>query len=494
MTVYLVGAGPGRRDLLTLRAAELLAEAEVVVTDRLVGEEILSCISPHATIIDVGKRPAVEGHGGDVSTHQDTINEVLVAEGRTGKVIVRLKGGDPFLFGRGGEEADALLAAGLDFEVVPGVSSAFALPALAGVPVTHRGVSRAVVVVSGHEPVESSSVGWRHLAASGATIVILMGVGRRGAIAAELLDAGMAAATPVVAIERGTMLEERIVRTTLAALGNEPISSPAVMVIGPVAGFDFRDLVHAPLAGVRVVLTGLARGAGPLAAALRRQGASVAAVPVIEVAPLPEGAAALRSVLDTDGVAWVAVTSSTGARCLLDAVDDLRSLGGVKLATVGPATAATMATAHVGVDLVGDGSGAAALAASIGAPEGSRRRVVFPAAADARPELPELLRSAGWQVDVVPVYETRPTVLRSSQVESLQSCEVAVLTSPSSVAALEASAVEHELTRPAVVAIGPTTADAARTAGFVTTLAASPATTSLVEAVAVAAGRTSPPA
>lgn len=494
MTVYLVGAGPGRRDLLTLRAAELLAEAEVVVTDRLVGEEVLSYIAPSAKIIDVGKRPATDGHGGDVSTHQDAINEVLVTEGKTGKIVVRLKGGDPFLFGRGGEEADALLAAGLPFEVVPGVSSAFALPALAGVPVTHRGVSRAVVVVSGHEPVEASSVGWQHLAASGATIVILMGVGRRRAIAAELLDAGLEAATPVAAIERGTTAQERIVRTTLESLGDEPISSPAVMVIGPVAGFDYRDLTHASLAGVRVGLTGLARGTDPLSAALRARGASVVAVPVIEVAFVPEGARALQRALAADDLAWIAVTSSTGARCLVAAVEDLRDLAGTKLAAVGSATAGTLRAAHLGVDLVGDGSGAAALARLMGVPEGSKRRVVFPAAAEARPELPDLLTSAGWHVDVVPVYATRAVALRRSQVAELRACEVVVLTSPSGVAAFAAGVVDGEAARPAVVAIGPTTAKAAQAAGFVTTVADSPATSSLVDAVTIAAGRTPPPA
>lgn len=232
MTVALVGAGPGDPGLLTRRGAELLGTAEVVVYDRLVGAELLDLVPAGALRIDVGKGPGQSGLQAD-------INELLVTHGRAGRRVVRLKGGDPFVFGRGGEEAEALRRAGVEVEVVPGVSSAFAAPAAAGIPVTHRTVSTSVTVVTGHagEP-GLPGVDWDGLARLDGTLVVLMGMGARAAISERLLAAGRAPDTPVAVVRWGTTARQQVVRTTLDRLAEVALEAPATIVIGAVAGLD----------------------------------------------------------------------------------------------------------------------------------------------------------------------------------------------------------------------------------------------------------------
>jgi uroporphyrin-III C-methyltransferase len=230
MTVYLVGAGPGDPDLVTVRGAGLLARADVVIVDRLVDRRLLDLVPTTAEVIHAGKH----GHDASVSTTQESINEMLVDRGRRHNVVVRLKGGDPFLLGRGGEELAALAEAGIEAEVVPGVSSALAVPALLGVPVTHRGVSQAVTIVSGHNGV-NGDVDWSAHARSGATLVLLMAVASRGPIAEALMAAGMDPATEVMGVEWGSTPAQREVHTDLAHLSRVEIGAPAVIVVGHVA-------------------------------------------------------------------------------------------------------------------------------------------------------------------------------------------------------------------------------------------------------------------
>jgi len=243
MTVHLVGAGPGDPELLTVRAARLLATADVVVHDALADASIVELAPPTAERIDVGKRPGRP-------TPQETINALLVHLGRQGLEVVRLKGGDPFVFGRGGEEAIALEEAGIAYTVVPGISSAIAAPAAAGIPVTHRGLSASFTVVTGHrEKGGSSAVDWEALARVGDTIVVLMGVSERARIAARLMSGGLAPDTPVAAVRHGTRPDQHAVRTTLADLGSTPIESPATIVIGRVAALSL-DALHTELQGI----------------------------------------------------------------------------------------------------------------------------------------------------------------------------------------------------------------------------------------------------
>jgi uroporphyrin-III C-methyltransferase len=239
VTVYLVGAGPGDPDLLTVKAARLLSRADVVVHDRLIDPRVFELVAPHAERIDVGKRPGW-------SATQCAINELLVALGSgsgASRSIVRLKGGDPFVFGRGGEEAEALVVAGVPYEVVPGLSSAIAGPASAGIPVTHRGVAASVTVVAGHREGHDDT-NWRALAMSGSTIVVLMGVEHRAHIARELMNGGRLASTPVAVIERATWESQRTVRTTLIELADHDVAAPAIMVIGDVAALNYAGATH----------------------------------------------------------------------------------------------------------------------------------------------------------------------------------------------------------------------------------------------------------
>ncbi len=229
--ISLVGAGPGDPELLTIRGLRRLQQADVIVHDALVGTGVLALARPGAELIDVGKRPGAP-------VPQELISALLVQLAGGGRNIVRLKGGDPFVFGRGGEEALALAAAGLDFEVVPGVSSVIAAPAAAGIPVTHRGVSALFTVVTGHRKRGETAVNWGALAQAGGTIVVLMGVAQRGSIAAALIDGGLAADTPVAAIRHATTSQQHVVRCALSELADVAVESPATIVIGAVAAFD----------------------------------------------------------------------------------------------------------------------------------------------------------------------------------------------------------------------------------------------------------------
>ena len=230
MTVFLVGAGPGDAELLTVRASRLLARADVVVHDRLITRDVLALANPSAARFDVGKVPGL-------AASQQRINELLVALGQDYDCVVRLKGGDPFVFGRGGEEAGALLANGIDVEIVPGITSAFAAPLLAGIPVTHRGLSHGVTVVTGSS-VTGSRVDFARLANADLTLVVLMGVERRADIAAELMQGGLVTSTPGAVVEWASTERERCVRCRLDELGATSAQAPAVLVIGAVAGLD----------------------------------------------------------------------------------------------------------------------------------------------------------------------------------------------------------------------------------------------------------------
>lgn len=233
MTVYLVGAGPGHADLLTLRAARLLANADVVVHDRLIGDDVMSMIAPWSERIDVGKDP----YGSSVS--QAAINEILVEQGRQHSVVVRLKGGDPYVFGRGGEEAIALSAAGVACEVVPGITSAIAGPAAAGIPVTHRGTSSGFTVITGFQnPENPQRLDWDAVARLGMTLVILMGASRAEQIRDRLIEAGAPDKTPIAIVTRACLPTQSVQRCRLDDLGRTPIDNPAIIVVGPTAELD----------------------------------------------------------------------------------------------------------------------------------------------------------------------------------------------------------------------------------------------------------------
>lgn len=470
MTVYLVGAGPGDPGLLTRRAAALLDQAEVVVHDRLVPAAVLDLASRDALVLDVGKRP------GELR-HQEEINALLVEHGRAGRLVVRLKGGDPFVFGRGGEEAQALRDAGVPFEVVPGVTAAFAVPASAGVPVTQRGLAASVTVVTGRVGEDvSEDVNWKALAAVGGTLVILMGMAHRAEIADKLIAGGRRADTPVVVVQQGTTAAQEVARTVLSELHAVELGSPATIVVGSVAGLDLEWFRAGPLGGTSVVVTRAASRSGGLAAALEAAGATVLQLPVVETGDPEDGGAALAAAMRRAAdFSWIVFTSANGVERALAALADVRALGGVRLAAVGGATAAALADRRLVADLVAEPATAEGLVAAMAASGAgaSAGRVLYPRAAGARPVLAEGLRAKGWEVEEVLAYRTLSvgTRLPASVLDAASRADAITFTSPSTVRAyLEAAAGRP--VPPLVACIGPVTADAARRAGLDVTVVA----------------------
>ncbi len=467
MTVYLVGAGPGDPGLLTVRGAALLRGADVVVYDRLSVESLLDLVPPGAERISVGKRP------GQATMPQEDINALLVARGCTGATVVRLKGGDPFVFARGGEEAAALIAAGVPFEVVPGISSAVAVPAYAGIPVTLRHSSTSFTVVTGHEDPavgDEGSVDWRSVAKVGGTIVVLMGVARIRRIADELIAGGLAPDTPAAAVRWGTRPQQSTVRATLATIADELLESPSVIVIGEVAAEQLTWFEARPLFGRRVVVTRTRDQASKLALALREAGAEPMEVPVIEVAEPGDGGAALeRAAGELASYHWVVVTSPNGARRLLAAIaasgGDARRFGAARVAAIGPGTAAVLAGSGIVADVVPAKYVAEALLEAIPWPGPEGGRVLLARAAVARDVLPDGLRERGWQVDVVDAYRTVPARVTDDERAAVASADVVTFTSSSTVQRF-VEAFGAEAVPPAVACIGPVTAATARQLGL----------------------------
>jgi uroporphyrinogen III methyltransferase / synthase len=469
VTVHLVGAGPGDPGLLTVRALELLRRADVVIYDRLSQESLLDLAPAAAERIDVGKAP------GHLRLTQPEINDLLIERGRRGETVVRLKGGDPFVFARGGEEAAALAAAGVPFEVVPGVTSAIAVPAYAGIPVTLRHSSTSVTIVTGHEEPGADgaegTVDWQAVARVGGTIVVLMGVARIGRIAAELMAAGRSPDTPVAAVQWGTRPEQRTVRATLSTIADQPLGTPSTIVVGEVAASDLAWYENRPLFGRRVVVTRARDRAGELVRRLQAEGAATVEVPAIEICDPADGGAGLATAADRLGeYDWVVLTSPNGARRLLDAVRDrgrdARAFAGARLAAIGPGTADALAGGNLAVDLVPPRFVAESLLEAFPEPTGrARGRVLLVRAAVARDVLPEGLRGRGWDVEVVEAYRTEQAPLSEEQAAAVAGADVVTFTSSSTVASLLTALGDRPLP-PTVAAIGPITAATAREHGL----------------------------
>lgn len=458
MVVYLVGAGPGDPGLLTVRGADVLGRADVVVHDRLSAEELLDLAPAGAERIDVGKTP------GQSRYTQEEITALLVERGRAGQTVVRLKGGDPTVFARGGEEAMALRDAGIPFEFVPGVTSAIAVPAYAGIPVTQRFSSTSFTVVTGHEDPsigEDGSVDWDAVARVGGTIIVLMGVGRIAKICERIIAAGRDPDTPAAAVIWGTKPEQRTVRATLATLPDQDLEPPATIVIGAVAGLDLSWFETRPLSGRTVVVTRARAQSSSLLARLRELGADTVEIPAIRIDEPADGGAALRSAVeDLAAYDWVIVTSPNGARRLLAACRDARAFGPAKVAAIGPGTADALAEGNVVADLLPDRFVAEGLLEVF--PEGPGR-VLIPRAAEARDVLPEGLRERGWDVDVVEAYRTVQGRPSDADLARAASADIVTFTSSSTVRNFLAVC---DTVPPTVACIGPITADTAREHGL----------------------------
>jgi uroporphyrinogen III methyltransferase/synthase len=459
MTVYLVGAGPGDPGLLTRRGEALLRGADVVVYDRLASAALLQLAGPAAELVDVGKAP------GRAALGQDEINALLVARARDGRAVVRLKGGDPFVFGRGGEEAEACIAAGVPFEVVPGVTSAIAAPAYAGIPVTHRGVSTHFTVVTGHEDPtkDGSDVDWDALARVGGTLVILMGAGRVAEIAKALIAGGRDPDAPVAAVRWGTRPEQRTVRATLATIAEAGVEAPSAIVVGEVAALDFGWFERAPLFGKTVVVTRAREQASELRNRLEAMGAAVVELPAITIAPVA------FTLPDLTVYSWVVFTSVNGVEAFFDRGlhpqrKDARALAGVKIAAIGTGTSDALARRGMRADLVPARFVAEALIDEF--PPGAGR-VLLARAEVARDVLPEGLAEKGYDVDVLAVYRT---VMAAPDPAGLAQFRAGVdaitFTSSSTVTNFCDLAGPLPDPQPVVVSIGPVTTATARSRGL----------------------------
>lgn len=470
--MYLVGAGPGDPGLITRRGADLLARADVVVHDRLSATELLDLAPPHAERIDVGKAPKAH------RLSQDEINALLVERGLAGQTVVRLKGGDPFVFARGSEEAHALAKAGVPYEVVPGITSALAVPAYAGIPVTQRFSSTSFTVVTGHEDPTSGdgTVDWDAVARTGGTLIILMGVGRWAQIARRLLDAGLAPDTPAAAVRWGSRPTQHTTRATLATLGDHPLAAPSVIVVGGVAAEALDWFTDRPLFGRRIVVTRARAQQSELVARLAELGAEVVEAPAIVIGEPADGGAALRAaVADLASYRWLVLTSPNGVHRTFAHVPDARQLAGVQVAAIGPGTAAALARYRVVADLVPERFVAESLLEALPAPPPEGGRVLLARAAVARDVLPEGLRAAGWEVDVVEAYRTERAELDDDRRAAVASADAVTFTSSSTVANL-CDAIGPEGVPATVVSIGPVTSATARDRGLVVAAEASPHT------------------
>jgi uroporphyrinogen III methyltransferase/synthase len=493
--VYLVGAGPGDPGLLTVRAREVLAECDAVVFDALVNPAILAgdAVPGAAERHFVGKR------GGERSARQEDIEVLLVSLAREGKRVVRLKGGDPFVFGRGSEEAQALARAGVSFEIVPGVTAGVAAPAYAGIPVTHRAVATSVTFITGHEDPAKGASGtdWAALARTGGTLVLYMGVRRLPDIVSALAAGGMSLDTPAAMVEWGTFPRQRTLTATLGTLVDaarrEAISAPSITIIGEVVALrdEIRWFDERPLFGKRVIVTRARARASQLARRLAVLGADVIEAPAIQTEPLDP--APLRAALRCLGdYGWVIFTSRTAVDIfwaeLRELGLDARALADTRLAAVGPATAAALAERGLRADLVPQRFVAEGVVEVLRGRDDVRgTRFLYPGAEGARDVLPDELKALGARVDELPIYRSVADAAGASVArEALEggSVDVVTFTSSSTVRHFVEAVGVDAARRSALVSMGPITSDTARSLGLQIAAEAREATIdSLLEAV-----------
>ncbi len=462
--VHLVGAGPGDPGLMTRRSLELIAEADVILYDRLIPAGALDGAREDCDLRYVGKRP------GDAEMSQKDIIALLVELGSSGKRVVRLKGGDPFVFGRGGEEAQTLREAGVAFEVVPGVTAGVAAPAYAGIPVTHRDLASAVAFVTGHEgPKGESALDWEALARFPGTLVMYMGVKSLPQIAERLIGAGRAPDEPAAVVSRATLPGQRTATGTLADIAGRAseagLQAPAVTVIGPVAELHetLAWIERRPLHGKVVAVTRARAQASELAARLAALGAEVVETPAIRIEPRAVDLG------DPSRFSLVCLTSPNGVGLLFDALrahgHDARALAGATVAAIGPGTARELERHGIRADVVPPRSIAEALVDALEEVPVHGRRALVARAAEARDVLPDALRKRGAEVEVLALYDTVAAPLDDAQLEALGRATHITFTSSSTVKFFM-EAVNGAAPGARVVSIGPVTSATARELGL----------------------------
>lgn len=484
--VYLVGAGPGDPELITVKGRRVLSRADVVLFDHLASQALLDHAPRGVERVYVGKKKAAHSHS------QDEINELLIRYARLGKTVVRLKGGDPFLFGRGGEEIEALAEAGVPFEVVPGVTSPCGIAAYTGVPLTHRDHASVVTFVTGHEP---DAIDWDRVGRS-ETLVVYMGLTSIRRIVGEIVSRGRSGDTPAMAVRWGTRPDQQTVAGTLATIADLVESTgmrpPATVVIGEVVSLRGRLswFERLPLFGQRVVVTRAAEQAGEFSDRLREMGADVLEFPVIELRAAADPGPLDRAIEQLEAYDWVVFTSANGVRFFLDRLDrskrDVRALRG-KICAIGPATRVALESLHWKVDLAPEQYVAEIMVAAFAGVELSGKRVLLPRAAVARDVIPNEFAQRGAWVDVVEAYRTVMPVSTEGGV-SFGRVDWVTFTSSSTVKNFLAMAGRDVLLGARVASIGPVTSETLRKHGLRVDVEAGEFTTRGLVAAIVAAG------
>lgn len=473
--VYLVGAGPGDADLLTLRGSRLLQSADCIVYDKLIDAKLLQMGRPEAERIYVGKQASYH------CLPQTKINELLIECARRGKTVVRLKGGDPLLFARGGEEALALKEAGIDYEIVPGVTAALAAAATSGIPLTHRGVASAVAFVTGHEdPSKPDSLDWKSLAAFPGTVVVYMALRRIGAVCKELIAAGRSADCPVALVEWGGTNRQKVHASTVERLANGepvPLASPALAVIGQVC--QFREQIgwieKRPLFGQTILLPRAAEQADETAQVLQELGAVVICEPVFEILPPDDWQPVDQCLQELATFDWLVFTSRNGVTSFLGRLlqqRDLRALANLKIAAIGPGTAAELERFHLKADLIPDDFRAEALADALST-VAKGKRILIARANRGRQILVETLSAVASEVTQVTVYRQVDRLQPSAATaELLREGKIdVVLLSSSNMASgffrwLDETSAQHVRQRTRLISISPITTQRIREEGF----------------------------
>jgi uroporphyrinogen III methyltransferase/synthase len=460
MKVYLVGAGPGDPELITVKGRRILQQADAVLYDHLANSALLDLAPPNAERLYVGKKKSAHEFS------QDEICDLLIERARRGLTVVRLKGGDPFIFGRGGEEAEALAAAGIPFEIVPGVTTPLGIAAYTGVPLTHREHTSAVTFVTGHsvDAIDWAKVGHAE------TLVIFMGLTTFPEISRQLIANGRSPDTPAMAVRWATRPDQQTITGTLSELpgmlaGMKP---PATIIVGEVVRLreklDWFE--HLPLFGKRIVVTRAREQADALGSRLSALGAGVIELPTIEIRQPADPAPLDRAIAALDTYDWLIFTSANGVRFFLDRVDDLRKLR-AKICAIGPATRAAVEALHVKVDLMGKEYVAEGLLEAFAAHDLSGKRILLPRAAVARDLVPTTLARRGAHVDVVEAYRTVAPEHLAEQAREILSRrpDCITFTSSSTVRNLVEAAGAEALRGIRVASIGPITTQTARDFG-----------------------------
>lgn len=474
--VYLVGAGPGDSGLLTLKGKAALERADTIVYDFLANENLLRFARADCEKICVGKRP------GEKTLPQEEINELLAGKAAEGKIVVRLKGGDPFIFGRGGEEAQTLAKSGIPFEVVPGVSSGYAVPAYAGIPLTHRDLSSSVTFLTGHEDPSkpSVSIDWAKLAKEADTLVLFMGVRNLPEISSSLIKGGRDPKTPVAVIRWGTRTEQQTVTGTLndIAAAAKDIAAPALIVVGEVVSLreELNWFERLPLFGKRIVTTRTREQSSAFTEAIEALGAEAIEIPAIEIRDPRSWQPMDNAIGRLEEFDYLVFTSANGVRKFLGRLEpcgrDVRDLKGIQIGAIGPGTAAELATTGIRVDFMPNQFRAEGLIQRLKAVDVRGKAFLIPRAKVARDILPQTLKERGARVEVVEAYETVQPPFAPGELEQLLTPAPDAVTFTSSSTAtnflklLETHHLSGTLENTAIASIGPITSETVRSHGL----------------------------